>query len=167
MHLDKIIEEIYDGGGGNYPAYSDPPRKDFAPMSNRSGYTNPYQAGGQVGNLTEPPPDAPASLPWPLQTVTTDFADSFVYLMTGINKMVQCIKQNPTLPKDAKKDLVDLYKKSNEALKIIKEVGISINKLNLAGAQPSQNPIPNTPDQRINPNAVPSINTTIAIKLPS
>ena len=32
MDLDKIIEEIYDGGGGNYPAYSDPPRKDFAPM---------------------------------------------------------------------------------------------------------------------------------------
>ena len=166
MDLNKIIEEIYNGGGGNYPAYSEPPRKDFAPMSNKSGYTNPYQSNAVYGNLTEPPPDAPASLPWPLQTVTTDFADSFVFLMAGINKMVQCIKQNPTLPKDSKKDLIELYKKSNQALKILKDVGLSINKLNMADQQPAQNPIPNTPDQRINPNSIPNINTTIAIKLP-
>jgi len=168
MDLDQIIEEIYDsGGGGGYGGYSEPPRKDFAPMSNKGGYNNPYQSGGTFGNLTEPPPDAPASLPWPLQTITVDLADSFVYLMAGINKMVQCIKQNPSLDKEAKKDLVEMYKKSKEALAIIKDIGLSVNKLNLAGQQPSQNPIPNTPDQRINPHTVPNINQTIAIKLPT
>lgn len=167
MDLKEIIEEIYNGGGGSYPAHSEPPRKDFAPMSTRGGYNNPYQSGGSFGNLTEPPPDAPASLPWPLQTITTDYADSFVYLMAGMSKMIQCIKQNPTLSKESKVELVEMYKKSKHALKLIKDVGLQINKLNIANQQPSQNPIPNTPDQRINPNTIPSINTTIAIKLPA
>jgi hypothetical protein len=166
MDIDQIIEEIWDSGGGNYPAYSDPPRKDFAPSSDKSGYTNPYQAGGTYGNLTEPPPDAPASLPWPLQTITVDLADSFVYLMTATSKMVQCSRQNPSLSKEAKKDLIEMYKKSKQALALIKDVGTKINNLNMAAQQPSQNPVPNTPDQRINPNSVPNINTTIAIKLP-
>jgi hypothetical protein len=166
MDLEEIIEEIYNGGGGSYGAYSEPPRKDFAPMSNSGGYNNAVQRGGTAGDLTEPPPDAPVSWPWPLQTVTTDFADSFVYLMTGINKMTQCIKKNPSLSKEAKRELIELYKRSNQALKIIKQVGVSLHKLNIGGEQPSQNPIPNTPDQRVNPNSVPSINTTVAIKLP-
>lgn len=167
MDLNKIVEEIYNGGGGNYPAYSSPPRKDFAPMSGSKtgGYDFPYQSGGSAGNLTEPAPDGPVSWPWPLQTVTTDFADSFVLLMTGINKMSQCIKQNPTLQKTAKQDLIELFKKSKQALNIIKEVGLSLEKLNLAGPQPTQNPIPNTPDQRVDPLSVPNINTTIAIKV--
>jgi hypothetical protein len=166
MKINDIIEEVWDSGGGYYPAYSDPPRKDFAPASNSSGYTNPYQNGGEAGNLTEPPPDAPASMPWPLQTVTVDLADSFVYLMTAISKMVQCSKQNPTLNKESKAELIEMYKKSKKALALIKDVGTTIHKLNLAGQQPAQNPIPNTPDQRINPNSIPNINTTIAIKLP-
>jgi hypothetical protein len=168
MDLNKIIEEIYDGGGGNYPAYSQPPRKDFAPMtgSKTGSYDYPYQNGGTAGDLTEPAPDGAVSWPWPLQTATTDFADSFVLLMTGISKMVQCVKQNPSLHKESKKDLIELYKKAKEALAIIKEVGMSLEKLNMAGPQPSQNPIPNTPDQRVNPSSIPSINTTIAIKVP-
>jgi hypothetical protein len=87
--------------------------------------------------------------------------------MAAMTKLTQCVKQNPALNKEAKKELIDMYKKSKYALKLIKEVGLSINKLNLAGQQPSQNPIPNTPDQRINPNTIPSINTTIAIKVPA
>jgi hypothetical protein len=166
MDFDQIIEEIYDSGGGSYSASSEAPRKDFAPMSSKAGYNNPYQRDGVYGNLTEPPPDAPESMPWPLQTVTTDVADSFVYLMTAMNKMSQCVKQNPSLTKEAKKELLELYKKSKQALGLLRDVGLSINKLNIAGAQPSQNPIPNTPDQRINPGSIPNINTTIAIKIP-
>ena len=165
MDLHRIIEEVWNSGGGNYPAYSEAPRKDFAPGSNKPGYAAPYQSNSTYGT-NEPPPDAPSSLPWPLQTVTTDFADSFVYLMAGINKIVQCLKQNPSIDKDAKEELVEIYKKSRNALNVLKEVGLSINRLNMAYPQPSQNPIPNTPDQRINPGAVPNINQTIAIKLP-
>ena len=80
--------------------------------------------------------------------------------------MLQCIKQNPALHKDAKAKLIDMYKKSTQALDIIKEVGTSLEKLNMAAPQPSQNPNPNTPDQRVNPLSVPNINTTIAIRLP-
>jgi hypothetical protein len=169
MDLNGIIEEIYNGGGGGYGAYSSPPRKDFAPMSGSKtgGYDYPYQRGGTAGDLTEPAPDGPVSWPWPLQTVTSDIADSFVLLMTGMNKMSQCIKQNPSLNKESKAELIDMFKKSKHALKLIKEVGLSLEKLNIAGPQPSQNPIPNTPDQRINPQSVPTINTTIAIKVPA
>jgi hypothetical protein len=167
MDLNKLVEEIYDGGGGNYGAYSQPPRKDFAPMSMKNGYDYPYQNGGTAGDLTEPAPDSPVSWPWPLQTLPNDIGDSFVFLMTGMSKMSQCLKQNPSLHKDAKHELIELFKKSKQALKLLKEVGLSLEKLNIAGKQPSQNPIPNTPDQRINPHSIPSINTTIAIKLPS
>ena len=139
MDLHRIIEEVWNSGGGNYPAYSEAPRKDFAPGSNKPGYAAPYQSNSTYGT-NEPPPDAPSSLPWPLQTVTID--------------------------KDAKEELVEIYKKSRNALNVLKEVGLSINRLNMAYPQPSQNPIPNTPDQRINPGAVPNINQTIAIKLP-
>lgn len=166
MNLNNIIEEIYNSGGGQYPAYSEPPRKDFAPMSNRSGYTNPYQSGGGSGNLTDSTPESPASLPWPLETLSVDIADSFVYLMSGMGKMSQCIKQNPTLKKESKQELLELYKKSKEALKILKDVGMAIEKLNLAKPQPPQNPLPKTNQQNIDPNSIPNINPTIAIKLP-
>lgn len=167
MDIDKIIEEVYDSGGGYYPASSESPRKDFAPASNRSGYDNPYQSGGNYGAPVEPPPDAPASMPWPLQTITVDLADSFVYLMTAVSKMVQCSKQNPTLSKEAKHNLIEMYKKSKQALALIKDVGLSINKLNLADQQPSQNPVPNTPDQRVNSNSIPNVTgKVVAIKLP-
>jgi len=169
MDFTKLVEEIYNGGGGNYPAYNSPARKDFAPMSgSKTGsYDYPYQNSGTAGDLTTPDPDSIVNFPWPLQTVTTDFADSFVLLMTGISKMSQCIKQNPSLQKTTKHDLIELFKKSKQALAIIKEVGLSLEKLNMSGPQPSQNPIPNTPDQRINPSSIPNINTTVVIKLPT
>lgn len=166
MDLNRIIEEIYDTGGGQYPAYSQPPRKDFAPMSNRSGYTNPYQSGGAFNQPVTPEPDSPESLPWPLQTLSTDIADSFVFLMAGMSKMIQCIKQNPTLDKESKEELLEIYKKSKLTLNALKDIGLSVSKLNMAAPQPSQNPIPNTPDQRINPDTIPNPSPTIAIKLP-
>jgi hypothetical protein len=168
MDLNGIIEEIYNSGGGGYGAQSSPPRKDFAPMtgSKTGSYDYPYQNGGTVGDLTQPDPNSVVSWPWPLQTVTSDIADSFVLLMTGMSKMSQCIKQNPSLNKESKHELIEMFKKSKHALKLLKEIGFSLEKLNIAGPQPSQNPIPATPDQSINTKSVPSINTTIAIKVP-
>lgn len=166
MNLDKIIEEIYDSGGGYYPAYSEPPRKDFAPMSNRGGYENPYQQGGVSEQPREQTPDRAPSLPWPLQTLGDDIADSFVFLAAGMSKMVQATKINPTLDKKSKEDLLELYKKSKMALNILKDIGLAINKLDLSKPQPIQNPVPMNPDQAIDPKTLPNPNPTIAIKLP-
>jgi hypothetical protein len=167
MNLNDIIEEIYDSRGGQYPAYSTPPRKDFAPLSNKGGYANPYQQNAVYDVLTEPSPEAPLSMPWPLQTVSTDIADSFVYLMSGMSKIVQCLKQNPTLDKNAKKELVEIYKNSKQALMLLKDIGSSLHKMNLAGPQPAQNPIGKVADQVIDPKSLPNPSPTIAIKLPS
>ena len=166
MNLNQVIEEIYNSGGKSFPAYSEPPRKDFAPTSSRGGYHSPYQQNAIYDTITEPQPDAPLSMPWPLQTVDTDIADSFVYLMAGMSKIVQCLKQNPSLDKNAKKELVEIYKKSKQALSLLKDVGMDISKLNIANPQPPQNPIPRTSDQVIDPKSLPNPSATIAIKLP-
>jgi hypothetical protein len=166
MNLDKIIEEIYDSGGGNYPAYSEPPRKDFAPMSNRSGYENPYQRGGASEQPREQGPEGAPSMPWPLQTLNDDISDSFVFLTAGMTKMIQTVKLNPALDKEAKDELLDLYKKSKVALNLLKEIGLSVGKLNMAKPQPIMNPVPINPDQAIDPRSLPNPNPTIAIKLP-
>ena len=165
MNIDEIVEEIYDGGGGSYPAYSSPPRKDFAPISKTNGYSYPYQQGGQVGNLSEPPPEAPISYPWPLQTAVEDLADGFVLLMTATKKMVQCVNHNPTLTDHQKKGLIELYKKSKQALDLMKFVGVNLGNLNIAGPQPSQNPIP--PPLQREPESLPEKGTnTIIVKIP-
>jgi hypothetical protein len=166
MNLNQIIEEVYSSGSGNFPAYSSPPRKDFAPMSGRGGFHNAYQQNAVYDVLTEPQPESPLSMPWPLQTVGTDIADSFVYLMAGMSKIVQCLKENPSLDKESKKELVEIYKKSKQALSLLKDVGVDITKLNMSDKQPPQNPIPRTPDQRIDPKSLPNPSPMIAIKLP-
>ena len=153
MDFNKIVEEIYDGGGGNYGAYSQPARKDFAPMSMKNGYDYPYQNGGTTGELSEPPPDGPVSWPWPLQTLPSDIGDSFVYLMTGMSKMSQCIKQNPSLHKDAKTELIELFKKRTNSLdyliertkyiekKKLKNFGRANARLNIAPNPPLIGPL--------------------------
>jgi hypothetical protein len=166
MNLNKIIEEVYNSGGGNYPAYSEPPRKDFAPMSNKSGYENPYQRGGASQQPTEEAPERAPSMPWPLQTLNDDISDSFVFLTAGMTKMIQTVKLNPALDKNAKAELLDLYKKSKVALNLLKEIGLSVGKLNMAKPQPVMNPVPINPDQAIDPRSLPNPNPTIAIKLP-
>jgi len=168
MNLNQIIEEIYDTGyGKTYPAYSSPPRKDFGPGSNSSGYSNPYQRDSVYGNLGDPNmPDGMPSMPWPLQTLSVDIADSFVYLASGMSKIYQCLKQNPTLDKKSKEQLLELYKQSKAALQIIKDVGMSIEKLNMSKPQPPQNPLELVGQQRPDSSSLPNINPTIAIKLP-
>jgi hypothetical protein len=166
MDLKQIIEEIYDRGGGSYPAYSEAPRKDFAPMSgSKTGsYDYPYQQSGVAGAFTEPPPDAPIILPWPMQTVTDDLADGFVLVMTAANKIVQCVNSNPALTETQKEQLIDIYKKTRHALDLIKEVGLNIGKSNIAGPQPSQNPVPAPSNPA--PDSLPDRGNTVVIKLP-
>jgi hypothetical protein len=170
MDLNQIIEEIYDSGyGKQYPAYNEPPRKDFAPMSNRSGYTNPYQKGGDnLGVLSKTENDTSPNMPWPLQTLESDIADSVVFLIEGIRKMKNCLDGNPILEKDPEKkdSLIQIFKASKKALDILSEVGKRIKKLDLAKPQPLQNPLVYQGQQNMDPNSLPNINPTIAIKLP-
>lgn len=166
MNLEKIIEEVYNSGGGYYPANSEAPRKDFAPMSNRGGYENPYQQGGATNLPQEETPDRAPSLPWPLQTLGDDIADSFVFLAAGMTKISQATKTNPTIDKASKNELLEMYKKSKMALTILKDIGLSIGKLNLAKPQPAMNPVPINPDLLVDPKTLPNSSPTIAIKLP-
>ena len=140
MDLDNIITEVYDSANKSYPAYSSPARKDFAPQSARNTANFPYQ---KQDDLTNPPPESVASIPWPLQTVVDDYADSFVFLAAAINKISTCLKNNPSLSPKQKDDLVSLFKDSKKALKLIRDVGLKITAaVNIAGDQPSQNPVP-------------------------
>jgi hypothetical protein len=167
MEFNKIVEEIYNSGyGGQYPAYSEPPRKDFAPMSNKSGYDNPYRRDGAYGNLPEPQKEGTPSMPWPLQTLSGDISDSFVYLMSGMSKLIQCIKQNPVLDKDQKKEMIEIYKKAKVALSILKKIGISVDKFNMAKPQPVQDPTVPSHNMARDTDPLSNMRTTIAIKLP-
>lgn len=143
MDLGNIINEVYDSANKSYPAYSTPPRKDFVPQSAKNTPGYPYQQGAPQDDLTNPPPQSVPSLPWPLQTAVDDFSDSFVFLATGMNKISTCIRHNPSLSEKQRHDLIVLYKKCKKALHYIKEVGyVFATVANIAGPQPSQNPVP-------------------------
>lgn len=165
MNLEKIIEEIYDKGPAQYPAYSAAPRKDFAPISSKDGYNYPNQRMFASDNYTSPSPDASVVFPWPLQTITDDLSDSFVYLTAGMSKIAQCIKNNPTINVEQKTKLIELFKHSKKALELIKNVGLKIGEIsNIAEQQPSQNPVkvlPVTP-----PNPTSDQKNLIQINLP-
>ena len=164
MDLNEIIEEVYEKGGGGYPAYSDPPRKDFAPMSMKGGYDTPYQQTGAAGAFTEPPPEAPVVYPWPMQTINSDLADGFVLIMAAANKIVQCVNANPALTDEQKTELVEFYKKLKQSMDLIKWVGLHLGVSNIAGPQPSQNPVPAPANPH--PESLPNKGNNIVIKLP-
>lgn len=163
MNLEKVIEEIYDAGNKQYSAGSMAPRKDFAPVSTTGNYNYPYQKNMPSDVPTSPPPDAPVSYPWPLQTIVDDLSDSFVYLIAATNKIARSVKENPTLKDKQKDQLIELYKKSKKALLLIKDVGLTIDKVaNLAGPQPSQAPIKGP--ESIKPESQPE-NPKVLIKI--
>ena len=143
MDLETIISEVYDTANKSYPAYSTPARKDFVPQSSKNTASYPYQQGMPQDDITNPPPESVPSLPWPLQTAVDDFADSFVFLATGMNKIASCAKNNPSISEKQREDLIKLYKLCKKALINIQEVGSVFERVsNLAGPQPSQNPVP-------------------------
>jgi hypothetical protein len=160
MDFEEIITEVYDTAGKQYPAYSTPARKDFSPQSARNTPNFPYQ---KQDDLTNPPPPSVPSIPWPLQTVVDDFADSFVFLATGMNKISSCLKNNPSLSISQKDQLLELYKMSKKALERIRDVGSKLTDVvNLASPQPSQNPVKQVPPP---PSESEPIKQTIRIKV--
>jgi hypothetical protein len=141
MELDKIITEVYDTANKSYPAYSSPARKDFTPQSARNTPNFPYQ---HQDDLNNPPPESVPSLPWPLSTVVDDLTDSFIFLSQAMDKISSAVKNNPSLNDKQKTKLIRLYKIAKFALKGIRKVGLHIiDVANIAGPQPSQNPVPN------------------------
>lgn len=134
MKIDKVIEEMLGAPGGKqYSAYNEPPRKDFVPYSNKAGYNYPYQQN--TSTTPQPvntiPPHIP-SVPWPLETVTDDLSDSYVYLLTAGNKINQAIKNNSSLSKEKREELKKYLKDCKKALDLIKDIGTNIiNKTEL------------------------------------
>jgi hypothetical protein len=134
MKLNEVIEEMLGAPGGKqYTAYNEPPRKDFVPYSNKAGYNYPYQ---QNTSATPAPvnaiPSHIPSIPWPLEGVTEDLSDSYIYLLTAGNKINQALKNNPSLSPDQRKDLKKYLKLCKDALDIIKNIGVNvINKAEL------------------------------------
>jgi hypothetical protein len=134
MKLNEVIEEMLGAPGGKqYPAYNEPPRKDFVPYSNKAGYNYPYQQNTSATPTPENviPPHIP-SIPWPLEGVTEDLSDSYIYLLTAGNKINQALKSNPSLSDNQRKHLKEYLKRCKTALDIIKSIGVNlINKAEL------------------------------------
>jgi hypothetical protein len=134
MKLNEVIEEMLGAPGGKqYTAYNEPPRKDFVPYSNKAGYNYPYQQNTSAtpAPVNAIPPHIP-SIPWPLEGVTEDLSDSYIYLLTAGNKINQALKNNPSLSPDQRKDLKKYLKLCKDALDIIKNIGVNvINKAEL------------------------------------
>jgi len=130
MDLNKVMNEALDGLWNNpsYGGYSDPPRKDWGPQSNQYGYNFPYQKNAPpLFPPTVPPPEQTANMPWPLQTVTQDIADSFIYLLSASNKIENCLKLNQALNDKQRKHLDKLMKYSVEILGALKNLDAKLN----------------------------------------
>lgn len=158
--IDETLEEAYDGAAWNnarYTAYSEPPRKDYMPISTSDGYSFPYQRGAPpISPPIGPQPENTPEIPWPLQTVTDDFADSFVYLVSALKKMETCLRTNPVLKKHQRHTLKKYIKYVKGALARIQVVGSQIiHDMNLAGELPSQVPTGAPEDLKVKSSRVP------------
>jgi hypothetical protein len=144
MDLTKVLEESLDGLWNNrqYGGTSEMPRKDYQPYSSSNGYSFPYQAGSPpVFAPTAQEPQNTPSIPWPLNTVTDDLSDSFVYLVSAVKKMQRCVDENPALNMKQKEVIKKMVGAINSSLKNIERVGASIVMVaNLAEALPPQSP---------------------------
>lgn len=154
IDLKKILEEVYNSGPKNYPAYSQSPRKDFVPVSTKGGYDYPYQQNQATGfPPTVPQPPNPSSVPWPLQTINTDLADAFVLIISAAGKLSECVKNNAvSLSEKQKSELLNLFKKLKLSLKCIKYVGLHVtDAVNMAQQPPPQiaaTPTPSIPESQ-------------------
>ena len=152
MNLDKALLEALDGlyNNPNYGGYSDPPRKDFGPQSNQQGYNFPYQKNAPLFPSTGMPPEQTEGMPWPLQTVTQDLADSFVFLTTAANKMENCLKLNTSISSKQKKKLNSLLNYSGKILGAIKDLDAKLNfHLDMASSLEPINPLQERDPNRI------------------
>jgi hypothetical protein len=130
MKLEKVINETLTSiwSPKQYQATSMAPRKDFAPLNTQDGYNYPYQTQSPL-----PTPDVPsnktANIPWPLQTIDDDLADSYVYLLAAGQKIQTAIKNNPSLSKQQKLKMKVLLKNCKSALNLIKKIGFNIKPI--------------------------------------
>lgn len=148
MDLDKVLNEAINEdistlwNNAHYGASSEAPRKDFVGFSTQDGYNFPYQHNAPpVFPPTEPQPEQTQSLPWPLQTVVDDLADSFVYLTAATNKIKTCLDQNAAISDNQKRLLEQLHNGAIKTLQNIKLIGDELLTVApLAGPLPSQTP---------------------------
>ena len=140
----RILKESLDGLWNNrsYGGASELPRKDYQPYSASSGYSYPYQQGGNtMFPPTSPDPQNTPSVPWQMSNITDDLADGFVYILSALKKMERCLNENPALKPNQRKVLNKYIKYTKAALYIVKKIGKSIiNSVNLAKALPPQSP---------------------------
>ena len=144
MNLDKVLNESLDGMWNNrqYGGTSESPRKDYQPMNSKDGYSFPYQAGSPpIFPPTSPTPENIPSIPWPLNTVTDDLADAFVYLVSAVKKMHRCVEENPAPSKQQKEEIKKMMNSLRQSLLNVEKVGAHIIEVsNLAGQLPPQSP---------------------------
>jgi hypothetical protein len=132
MNFQKILEEALESTWNprQYPAASKAPSKDFVRFSKSDSYAYPYQNGGDaVYPPSTPEPPKPVTYPWPLDNINELLGQSFVSLMDALKNIKICIKNNPTLSKEEKKKLYQLYKHGAIALRNIKDVGVNVSKV--------------------------------------
>jgi hypothetical protein len=132
MNLNLTIKESIDTlwNQKQYPASSSWPRKDFVPVGAKNEYNFPYQKGAPpIFPPTPSDPEHVPSMPWPLQTVSEDIADSYVYLWSAYKKMQRCVEENPSPSKIQKQQISLLMKLCKFCLKTIKQIGLKINKV--------------------------------------
>jgi hypothetical protein len=124
--LQDILKEYV--GNTYYPAKSDAPRKDFTPAIGQKGYTVPYQADILPSNPDDTPPANSSTTLWPMQSISEDIADSYVYLYAATLKMNDCIKQNAALRPEQKKLLREIFKICKILNKTIMKIGCKMDK---------------------------------------
>jgi len=110
-------------------AVSEPARKDFAPASTKGGYSFPYQhnpAEAEMGHPVDDQTPQTNSIAFPIDTAINDFADSFVFLSAGVNKIENAIKHNQSLNSQQKKELREMRTFSKKVLKAIKNLGCKL-----------------------------------------
>jgi hypothetical protein len=132
MNLLKILEESIDSLWNNatYGATSELPRKDYQPYTTSSGYSYPYQQGiPPTATPGDEKTEEAAVTPWPLHTIETDLSNSFIHLVTALEKMQECLDKNISITKNQKTKIKNLMKISTNALRRIELVGVNVSKI--------------------------------------
>ena len=132
---DLDLQELI-GEAATYPASNAPARKDFVPLSSKNGYEFPYQKNDAVWPPVERPLDGQVALPWPLQLVPIDLADSYVYLVAALKKIQTAAQQNPALTVNQKEALRDIFRLGKQAKKMIKQMGLVFEPVLSMATQP-------------------------------
>jgi hypothetical protein len=134
VRFKKVIEELNSTWSPKqFSATSVPPRKDFVPFNkqDQAGYGS--QRNADFPNSTAVPPN-PATMPFPLEHVIDDLADSCIYLDTALKKIARCCKHNPSISDKQRQELTNMYSYGRKALKAISKIGVAVqDTANIAG----------------------------------